>query len=67
MSFGPSGVARTWMPSGASASATALATAAWAPIAPPSPMPLNPPGFVDESVSMCPISISGTSVVVGSR
>ena len=37
---GPSGVFVAFTPSGRSASATALATAAWAPMAPPSPMPL---------------------------
>ena len=37
---GPSGVLVAFTPRGRSASATALATAAWAPMAPPSPMPL---------------------------
>ena len=37
---GPSGVFVAFTPSGRSASSTALATAACAPIAPPSPMPL---------------------------
>ena len=36
-------------PNGANASATALTTAAGAPIAPPSPTPLNPPGPGPES------------------
>src|SRR2546423_1230408 len=39
MSLGPSGVLRTLMPRWARASPTALATAAWAPMGPPSPMP----------------------------
>ena len=67
MSLGPSGVLSTWIPSGASASATAFATAAWLPMAPPSPMPLKPPGLVVDGVSRCPISTVGTSVAVGSR
>src|SRR5262249_30625055 len=37
---GPSGVLVLFTPSGRNASSTALATAACAPIAPPSPMPL---------------------------
>ncbi len=49
---GPSGVLVALTPSGRSASATALATAACAPMAPPSPMPLYPPGLVVDSVSM---------------
>ena len=57
----------TRTPRCASASPTALAAAACAPIAPPSPMPLYPPGLVVESVSMWPTSISGTSLVVGGR
>jgi len=51
-SLGPSGVRVTTTPNGASASLTALATAAGEPIAPPSPRPFTPPALVVESVSM---------------
>ena len=63
---GPSGPPCRRTPSGASASATALTTAGGEPIAPPSPMPLNPPA-VSDGVSMWPYSMSGTSAAVGSR
>ena len=46
-------------PSKANASATALKIAGGEPIAPPSPIPLWPPG-VDDGVSTCPYSIVGT-------
>ena len=49
------------------ASATALMTAGGDPMAPPSPMPLNPPGLVGAGVSMWPYSTIGTSAAVGSR
>src|SRR5262245_47129633 len=66
-SAGPSGCERISTPSGASASAIALITHGGAPMAPPSPRPLWPPGFVGAGVSMCAYSISGTSVAVGNK
>src|SRR3989442_8904041 len=55
------------IPSGARASATALATAAGAPIVPPSPTPLKPPSVVGEGRSTWWTSIAGTSPAVGTR
>ena len=55
-----------WTPSGASASLIALASAGGEAIAPPSPMPLAPPGSRD-AVSTCPYSMTGASAAVGSR
>src|SRR5262249_40991078 len=66
MRCGESGRRVTTTPSGASASATAFTTAGGAPIAPPSPTPLNPPG-PGLGVSMCPYSIAGTSAAPGTR
>src|SRR5207247_11308022 len=57
------GVTRT--PSPRTASATALAIAAGAPIVPPSPMPLTPPGITGEGVSRWTISNGGTSSAFG--
>src|SRR5262249_37155633 len=54
------------IPNGDRASATALMIAGGAPMAPPSPMPLNPPGRLD-GVSMWPYSMTGTSVDDGGR
>src|SRR6185295_14614993 len=48
------------------ASATALATAAGAPMVPPSPIPFTPPGMIGEGVSMWPTSKAGTSSALGS-
>ena len=45
----------------------ALITAGGEPMAPPSPIPLCPPGLVGAGVSMWPYSMSGTSAAVGSR
>ena len=53
-------------PSGRTASATALARAAGAPIVPPSPIPLTPPGMRGAGVCRCPISKAGTSSARGS-
>src|SRR6185503_2878548 len=53
---GRMGSAVTATPSGATASATALAMAAGAPMVPPSPMPLYPPGVSGEGVSRWPMS-----------
>ena len=47
------------------ASATALATAVWPPIAPPSPIPFIPNGFSGEGLVMCRISSVGTSMLPG--
>ena len=66
MRDGVSGRRVTVTPNGASASATALTTAGGAPMAPPSPTPLWPPG-PPLGVSMCPYSIIGMSAAVGSR
>ena len=63
---GVSGSRVTVTPNGASASATALTTAGGAPIAPPSPTPLYPPG-PGLGVSTWPYSMTGTSAAVGSR
>src|SRR5262249_35405620 len=52
-------------PSGASASAMALATAAGAPMVPPSPTPLKPPSVVGEGWSRWITSMGGTSPAVG--
>ena len=54
------------MPRCASASFTALTTAAGAPMAPPSPIPLKPPGRAD-GVTMWPYSNSGVSGAVGQQ
>ena len=54
-------------PSGASASSTALASAAGAIMRPPSPPPFTPYSVKGEGVSTCPISMRGTSWAVGSR
>ena len=66
MRWGESGSRVNVTPNGASASATALTTAGGAPIAPPSPTPLKPPG-PGLGVSMCPYSIDGTSAADGMR
>src|SRR5205085_1487259 len=66
MADGVSGRRVTVTPNGARASATALMTAGGAPMAPPSPTPLKPPG-PGLGVSMWPYSIVGTSAAVGSR
>src|SRR4029079_18291842 len=66
MRWGDSGRRVNSTPNGASASATALTTAGGAPIAPPSPTPLKPPG-PGLGVSMCPYSIDGISDAVGTR
>jgi len=63
---GVSGWAVTRTPSGARASRTALASAAGDAMAPPSPMPLKPPGAA-LGVTTWPYSRSGTSAAVGSR
>src|SRR5437588_825689 len=65
--FRRSGSARTVTPYGASASSTALATAAGPGIAPPSPTPLAPSGVTGEGCSRRPTSMSGTSRAVGFR
>ena len=55
-------------PSGATASATALATAAKAPIVPPSPTPFEPSAVRGLGDSMCSSVISaGMSVASGTR
>jgi hypothetical protein len=66
MTSGVNGVRSMLQPTSASASATALKIAGGEPMAPPSPMPLWPPG-VGDGVSTWPYSMVGTSVVVGSR
>src|SRR5262249_15321296 len=53
-------------PSGFTASATALAMAAGAPMVPPSPMPLCPPGVSGDGVSRWPRVNDGRSPAVGS-
>src|SRR5262249_36476046 len=62
---GGSGRSRTSRPSGASASATALAMAAVEPMVPPSAIPLKPVTLVAGGVSMWMMSIGGTSIVPG--
>src|SRR5438477_8477127 len=61
MTEGVSGVAVILTPSGRSASATAFATAAGAPIVPPSAMPLKPPGTVRSGDSRCSTRMFGIS------
>src|SRR2546430_8256918 len=55
----------TFTPRSLTASATALAMAAGAPMVPPSPMPLWPPGVSGEGVSRWPRMKDGTSAAVG--
>ena len=54
------------MPSGRSASMTALTTAGVAAIVPASPMPLTPSEFDGDGVSVRSISNDGISAAVGS-
>ena len=65
--WGVSGSSVISTPSGASASAIAFATAAGAPIVPPSPTPLKPPSVVGDGRSRWCTSIAGTSEAVGTR
>src|SRR5947209_3395804 len=55
------------IPSGDSASATALATTAGAPMVPPSPIPRKPPSVVGDSASRWTTSIGGISHAEGTR
>src|SRR6266540_5173240 len=55
------------IPSGARASATALAMAAGAPMVPPSPTPLKPPRVDGDGCSRCITSTHGSSAAVGIR
>jgi hypothetical protein len=61
------GNASTSMSRCESASATALAMAAGAPMVPPSPIPLAPVSENSQGVSRWSISMGGISVVVGTR
>ena len=61
------GSERTTTPRCASASSTALATAAGPGIAPPSPTPLAPSGVTGEGCSSRSTSMRGTSTAVGLR
>jgi hypothetical protein len=54
-------------PSGESASATALATHTGVLMLLPSPRPLAPRGVNGDGVSLCRITASGTSQLVGTR
>src|ERR1051326_8638317 len=65
MTGGVKGVAVIFTPNGLSASATAFATAAGAPMVPPSAMPLNPPGIVGSGDSRCSMRTFGISSAVG--
>src|SRR5262249_45036649 len=64
---GPGGVRVTLAPNAASASSTALAMAAGGEMAPPSPMPLTPSGLRGDGYSRCTVSMSGSSIAVGTR
>ena len=55
------------MPRWATASATAVATHAGAPIVPPSPIPLAPVSENSDGVSRWSISTRGISPAVGTR
>src|SRR5690349_21473327 len=62
---GVSGMSTCVMPSGESASTTALTTAGGSPMVPASPSPLAPSGLNGEGVSWCRISATGTSSARG--
>ena len=49
------------------ASSTAFTTAAGAPMIPDSPIPLMPPSVNGDGVSMCTMSMGGTSPTEGTR
>ena len=68
MSDGSTGMWSKLAPSApASASLTALSTAAGAPIVPPSPMPLAPVSLCADGVSRWTISTGQSSAAVGAR
>src|SRR5919108_313140 len=62
---GEAGMSTCLMPSGASASQTALMTAAVAAIVPASPIPLTPRSLVGDGVTVFSECTSGTSFIVG--
>ena len=66
MRSGVAGMSMCLMPSGETASTTALITAAGAPIAPISPTPFTPNGFMGQGVSVASVSKLGRSPARGS-
>ena len=61
-----SGIASMWsMPSGASASTTALTTAGVAAMVPVSPAPLTPSGFTGVGVTVRSVSYIGSMSALG--
>src|SRR5947209_19171559 len=62
---GRTGVALTSTPNGASASQTALASAAGGATAPPSPTPLTPSGLSGDGECRCRTVIAGISLAIG--
>ena len=61
---GPSGTLRTTTPRSASASSTALATAAGDAIAPPYPSPFTPSALSGDGTLTCASANSGASAAV---
>src|SRR3982074_3639916 len=62
---GLSGISISLIPSGASASSTALTLAGGSPMQPASPTPFAPSGLKGEGVSMRSVINSGTCVEIG--